>query len=307
MNAFTLGGDERADLVSRLEAGDFAPLSAFLAKTRQAEDWDDRAFMLELVAGAAETRAVRALVDGSPKDANLRLFSGIHHFDKAWEARGTGTADTITREGAAAMDQLIATAQAELQAAATLDTADPTPLAFLIGVAQLGANVDAQSAFTGAVQRDPGNLGAYWRGVGITTEKWGGSLDTCLGLARRAARARPGSDLTAVLFRAHMEAWFHRKWFQNDAAAAHAYAANPAVKKELEAALDGWLTPAYQPRRCSIPGLHWAAAWFFLAGDAARTKCAMRLTNNVQPDQMLPYTWISELAYTQALQASLGA
>jgi hypothetical protein len=50
--------------------------------------------------------------------------------------------------------------------------------------------------------------------------------------------------------------------------------------------------------------LHWAAGWYFIVGDQARMKRAMKLTNNVQPDQMLPWGWITDLAYTQAVQAA---
>ena len=305
LHAFEIGGDERFALVGALEAGDLTPAIEFLQRTRAAQDWDDRAFLIDLVAGAANTQAVDALAGRGAGDPDVRLFAGVHHFEKAWEARGSGTADTITDEGHRAMGQHIGRAQAELEAAAALAPNDPNACAFLIGVAQLGGRVDGGAAFQAAVSRHPANLLAHQRMVGMTTEKWGGQLDTCLSIARRGlAAAHAGSDVASVLFRAHFEAWFYRKHFMQDEALAQGYLNSPAVRTELERAFDGWITSTYQPRRSSVTPLHWAAGWFFLAGDQGRMKRAMKLTNNVQPDQWLPWCWISDLAYTQALQAS---
>jgi hypothetical protein len=305
MHAFTVGGDERAALASSLEAGDVGPLVQFLDKTRAAKDWDDRAFMLGLVADAAPVSAIEALVARAPDDPQAHLVAGAYHLGKVWEARGGGTADTIGEEGQRAMDEHLIVARAELERAAALDATDPTGYALLIGVAQLGGEVDGHKAFELAVGRDPTNLAAYQRIVAMTTEKWSGDLGLCLRLARRGTiSAPPGSDLPSVLFRAHFEAWFYRKRFQEDSRAADAYTTDPVVRAELEQTFDRWTRADYPARRSGVPGLHWAAAWFFLVGDAARTKRAIKLTQNVQPPQMLPWNWVSELAYTQALQAS---
>jgi hypothetical protein len=304
MNAYTLGGEERVTLSSSLESANLDPTLAYLTKTRASKEWDDRAFMLDLVAVAAPTEPLQARAKAAPRDANLRLLAGVHHFAKAWQARGRGTADTVTEEGALAMGDHLAAARADLEAAVSLDGADPTACAFLVGLAQLEGN-DPEPAFKAAIARDSGHLAAYMRVVSATTEKWGGSRDLSLGYARKAvAAAQPGSDLPCVLFRAHLEGWFYRKRFQEDAAAAQAYLSSPQVRSETTAAFDRWITDTWQARRASIPGLHWAAAWFFLLDDRARCKRAMKLTASVQPDQMVPWCWISDMAYTQALQAS---
>jgi hypothetical protein len=305
MHAFELGGDERHELVTQLAAGDLTSTLAFLGRTRTARDWDDRAFMLGLVAGSAPTSAVEVLAQRLSGDPDACLLSGAHHLDKAWEARGTGTADTITAEGSAAMGRHLARAKTELEAAAALAASDPTPCALLIGVSQLGGPVDAHRAFQAAVARHPGDLAAYQRMVSLSTEKWGGNLDACLSLARRAAfSGTAGSDASSVVFRAHFEAWFYRKRFEQNEAAAQAYVSNRDVRTELERTFEAWVTPSYQSKRSSVTPLHWAAAWFFLVGDTPRMKRAMKLTNNVPPEDFVPWCWISDLAYTQAVQAA---
>jgi hypothetical protein len=68
---------------------------------------------------------------------------------------------------------------------------------------------------------------------------------------------------------------------------------------------DAWVAPPYHARLFSVPRHHWSAGWFFLDGDRDRMRQAMKLTSSIPSDNMLPWNWISDLAYTQALQATM--
>jgi hypothetical protein len=266
--------------------------------------------MTNLVGERCPGELLDAALAREPKAVDLLLLRGAHLLGQAWAYRGTGTADEITEEGGAKMDESVRGSERDLKTAARLDPADPTAPAILIGTAMLSGEAPreaGQQAFALATQRAKDHLEAHWRMTLLMSEKWGGSHAEQLGFARKAVSlARPGGDLHACLFRAHVEVWFYHKVFQQDEEAAKAYLLRQDVRQEVNRTFDAWIHPGYQPQRSSIPLLHWAAFWAFALGDRARLKKVMPHIGQVQAAQ--PWYWLGEptLVFTQALQQSMS-
>ena len=79
--------------------GDFSALRQFLAKNRQTPDWQDRYFILDVVAPSIAPRSLDPLCAIESKAADLALMQGAHFFDLVSKARGAKTADKTTSAG----------------------------------------------------------------------------------------------------------------------------------------------------------------------------------------------------------------
>lgn len=129
-----------------------------------------------------------------------------------------------------------------------------------------------------------------------------GSHAASLDIARKAvAHAKPGSDMPACLFRAHVLVWQYTKIFEKDEVKASAYFEKQEVRDELTKAFDVWMN-SYKPQRSSIPFLHYPAFWFFKTGDKVRLKQALGFINNIFCSAPWVYEGNAGILYTQALQ-----
>ena len=307
--AAQLGGEEGARLLAAAQGGNLQETLNFLNQARSAADWDEYTFM----AGHVGAEAPRPLLDQAatqaPNHPDLRVLRAAQGIKATWDARGTGTADTITDQGADAMVRYLDIARSDLADAAGMDPANPAPHAMMIEVATLHEDMersDGQAAFQQALQRHPANLKAFHNALRLSSEKWGGSHEEQLQVARLGiSRAAPGSNLLGCVFYAHTEIWFYMNRFDGDEEAAQAYLASPAVQAELNQAFDRWITPQYRARRTSPPMLHLAACWYYMTSDIARLKRAMTAINNVQVDHPWHYLGEPTVMYMQAWQLTL--
>lgn len=236
-------------------------------------NWDERAF---LVAAVSEWPGRPAWLDewfhARGRASTLpALVRGAHSIQWAWEARGSGTGGTVTRDAGALFLSRLDAAERDLMEAAQGDPDDPTPWALLITTAMgrnLGAGVVAKR-FAQATQRDVDHRAAHVAMLSASTEKWGGSHDAMFRFAREAAgRAARGSSLHALVPLAHVERWLAHL-IDRDQDGAKAYVTGAAVRAELLAARDALLgapllAPAYEASDRNILAF---ALW--LAGDTA--------------------------------------
>jgi len=307
--AFELGGEEGAKLVSAARQGSLRETLAFLATARQAGDWDDYVFMVGHVGPEASRPLLDQAAAQAPRQAEPRLLRAANAVKAAWDARGTGTADTITDEGAGAMLDNLELARRDLAEAAGLDAASPAAPAMLVEVATLHEQMsreDGQAAFRQALQRHPTHLQAFRNALRLSSQKWGGTHNEQLQLARYGlSLAAPGSDLHGCIFFAQIEIWFYMNRFEGDEDGAQAYIANPAIQAELNQAFDRWVTPQYRARRVSPPMLHLAAFWYDLVGDLARLKRAIAATGQVQVPHPWHYLGEPTVMFMQALQKTM--
>src|ERR1035438_3549590 len=120
-------------------------------------------------------------------------------------------------------------------------------------------------------------------------------------------KAGPVSDMPSCLFWAHLLVRSHFAVFDKNPEAAEDYVRNSEVTRQLDMAFDSWTEPPYLPRRSSIPFLHHAACWYYLAGDSGRLQRALALTNHTF--SKIPWSLIgnSHRVYARALSFAAGS
>lgn len=280
-----LGGVEGFQLKRQVQRGDFSGMRRLLSETRENKDWQDRLFMLDVVAPSVALPAVKAALDAEPSAPDLMLLRMALLANLVREQRGTRVSDETTDA------QFISAAQwleYTLDCLAPLTKAtpdDPTPLLLAIqGMVIFEDYHDAiRQAFQKITQIAPDFAPAYRVMVTAASERWGGSHEESLAVARMAVRrARPGSDLYSGLFLAHTMVYSHLLVLEDNEQGAYNYRNMPSVTRELNSAFDQWVSEAYRPSRSSIKYMHDAACWFLHAEDNARLKIALGHTQNVK-------------------------
>jgi tetratricopeptide (TPR) repeat protein len=289
--------------------GNLAGLRQYLARTRSECDWQDRLFMLGLVAPSVRLAALDFACETESEAADLFLIRCAFFSDLAATMRGTGTADQIADERFRSSAECIQAALAALEKTAELDPEDPTAYAFVLPSLSIFGQLMPwqQRAFQRATELAPDLVPAYRAIVTGLSERWHGSHEKSLQFARHAiTKAGPGSDMAVCLFWAHLLVRSHFSGFDKNREAAESYVHNPEVAAELDAAFDEWTQPPHSPRRSSILYFHYAACWYYLSGDRERLQRALSLTSNVFSE--IPWSLIgnAQEIYSHALQVAAG-
>lgn len=188
--------------------------------SRLAEVPHERTITLSTLAPCLPDAVVEAWAASDDYDGVIAL--GYAQLDRAWRARGSGYADTVTEEGAQRFQTHLRRALEVFARAAELrpDAAEPHALA-----CQTLAAVDpeaAERAFRAATERDPTDEMAWISMLSARCAKWFGSDDAMFALARSAP---PGLEMLIV--RAHLEIWL---------AGGEHHFDDPAVRRELATA-----------------------------------------------------------------------
>lgn len=152
-----------------------------------------------------------------PNTAVGKLIEGEWLIRRAWDARGGGTADTVSDRARHVFKERLVKARNCLLQAAELDTEDPTPYATLQTVA-MGLpsvpRVTAKHWMNEALKRDPLNRSARRRHLLLLCKKWGGSHQEMYVFARECIKVSPpGSHLKTLLFQAFYEHHMYLKHF----------------------------------------------------------------------------------------------
>ena len=278
-----LGGSEASDLKEQVQLGNLDGLREYLARTRRDSDWQDRIFMLGLVVPSIRLAALDLACEAEPEAADLFLIRCAFLSELAPTLRGSGAADQGGERFRSAAE-CIRFALNDLDRAAQLDALDPTAHAYVLPSLTIFGHLASRQrrAFQQATELAPDLVPAYRALVNSLSERWHGSHEQSLKFARNAmTKAGPGSDMAACLFWAHLLVRSHFASFDKKTEAAKSYAYDPEVTRELNAAFDDWTRAPYSARRSSVPYLHYAACWYYLAGDGGRLKRALSFTNNV--------------------------
>jgi tetratricopeptide (TPR) repeat protein len=304
-----LGGSEAAELKQQVEQGNLHGLRQYLARTRAEHDWQDRIFILERVVSSIRFPALNFACDTEPQAADLFLIRCAFFTEQASKARGSGTCDEVGAGRFRNAAENLEEALAALQKVEQLDPADPTAFTIILtSLTIFSQTVPHQRyAFHKATELAPDLVPAYWAVVISLSERWHGSHQRSLELARYGmTKAGPGSDMAVCLFLAHMLVKTHLSYFDKKPEAANEYPRKSEIARELEAAFDSWTQPPYSPRRSSVPYLHVAAAWFYLAEDRDRLARALSLTNNIYDNT--GWSWLEHRrqAYDRALLIAAG-
>ena len=301
-------GPDGPKLRAAVQGSDVSVLNARLLAGRG--NWDERGMLVDLLGRVCPRMTLDAWCQSEPGSPIPFLMRGTQSIEWAWEARGSGGGDTVTEEGWRLFAERLTLDERDFQIAAQLDPADPTPFAMLVLVARgLDQGVPvAREMFQQAVARDPENSLAHKQMLVFLTEKWHGSHETMFQFAREAAaRAPDGSDLHALVIRAHVERWIYFKLFDGDAAGAAAYASDAKNQQEVAAAWEKSLgSPALRERMSTIVLHNDAAFWFWNAKDRPRLQREIQRIGNAYTEMYWHSMGAEEKVYGDASRWAFG-
>ena len=309
--ASELGGDRGiSPEVEQVQSGDFSEMRQYLAHTRQERDWQDRYFLLNLVAPSVQIDALTAASAAEPNAADLMLLLGVYYCDMVGQSRGARVAEQTSEEQFNDAHLQIQRMMEHLLKVYSLDPDDPTPhVSAMRGLVVFTPYQDTlKQEYAAAIRIAPDCLPAHYTMLNARSKKWGGSHEEALHIARGAMKAgKPGSDLPACLFLAHFLVWQYARIFDKNKSEADSYLKNRSVNQELNQALDRWIDDSYKAHRSSIPYLHQTALWYYLSGDYVRLKRVLTLTGGTSCDYIWKQIGDSTKTYGAALQKAASA
>ena len=237
-----LGDEEARRLRSELEQDRWQ--EAFQVVDR-ARDWDDREFLSwTLTDFPGRPRWIDEMVKTNSNSATAHLLRAAHSLKWAWEARGSGKAESVQDKGWDLFHQRLQDAEADLNRTAELDPADPTPWAYLL-ISALGLEKGAQHAsaiLAEARKRDRWHHVALANFQMLCTKKWGGSHELMFDVARQTAREAPeGNGCHTLIAEAHIERWLYMVHWDKDIQAARDYFERKEVAGEIRQAAERYL------------------------------------------------------------------
>ncbi len=200
---------ERERCLTALAAGDFEDLEARVAALRAAgRRPGDFALLLdlavdELSAGDSDQVGPRleAWCEARPASAVAHLVRGDFMISWAWEARGSGYANTVTEEGWRLFRARLGQARRDLERAVTLDPKLATAHARLItvGMGQQLEPAEEKAFFDAAVAADPTYVDAYVRRLTAIMPKWGGTRAGMWQFVQDAGESAPDEPAMGLL------------------------------------------------------------------------------------------------------------
>ena len=303
------GDTEAADLKKQVGEGNLSGLRAYLARTRTECEWHDRVYILSLVTSSIRLPVLDFACNTQPEAADLFLIRCSFFAELAKTMRGGGTCDEVGEGRFRNAAECVQASWDALLKAVQLDTQDPTAYASILpSLTIFGQTMPwQQHAFNRATELAPDLVPAYRSLVTSLSERWHGSHEKSLKIARDAmSKAGPDSDMAACLFWAHSLVRTHYSFFDKDKEASEAYVRKPEVRAELATAFDSWTQPPYAPKRYSIHELREAALWFYLAEDPVRLKRALELTGNVFSVHPWSSLGSARKVYSRAFEMATG-
>jgi hypothetical protein len=205
-----LCGDPVAhDWAARLQRGEWTELGDFL---RSLDTFDVRDFYFRALAYSLKgwPAWIDRWVEDQPRDHLARLFRGWSYVRYAWEARGSGFADSVQSDSWSVFFERLSAADADLAVAAGLAPDDPGPWVVMITCArgrQLGIS-ELRRRYAEVERRYPFHVTACEQVLQGVAAKWGGSNEMMFDFARSvSSRAADGSGVHVLIAQAHFEAF----------------------------------------------------------------------------------------------------
>lgn len=194
-----------------VESGDLRAGAVLLLATRENPDRRVQCVNALSTAATGASEGIRELLAQDPNGMHrpdLLLWLGRTLIAEAWEARGSGYADTVSEEGFQTFHTTLDRAPEPLLAAADALPTDPAPWDALQWYA-IGWSLDRADAdvfWRNAVERCPTLYPAHYGRLQYLAEKWHGSHDEMFAFARQTvAGCPPGSPVAAMLPLAYAE------------------------------------------------------------------------------------------------------
>jgi tetratricopeptide (TPR) repeat protein len=288
----TLGDPVARRVVDASYGGDYQALRDHFRRLPK-ERWDVRAYYTTIYGDALPISCVDSWCEEKPDEADAHLLRGSCYIRHAWQARGSGTADTVSQRSAELFFERLTIAHDSLRRAAAMNPRDPTPWARLLVVAMglSASHEQARAYFQEAVKRDPEHWSAHINMHYLLTEKWGGSHEAMFSFAREVAQRAPlGSDLPILVLQSHVERWFYIYAFDGDSQAAQSYFLEAAHQQEaLDAYMRSLGSSQHRNRRTTIFARHAAAFWFWKVRDRERLHRELSLIGDRIASDCWPY------------------
>lgn len=202
---------EAQEAAALLSGGRWAELDARFAAARRAGRRKDRyVTQVELLAdwvqvGSFEEQRERldAWVAAAPRSPWARATRADFHVAWAWDARGSGYANTVTEEGWRLFGERLRQAAADIEAALELDPKNEVALVVRMTVATgLGVEPEVAARWFQPIESfDPPLFGAWNRYLNYLMPKWHGDEEgkEMWALARRAVKEHPDEPAFHVL------------------------------------------------------------------------------------------------------------
>eukprot|EP01116_Phalansterium_solitarium_P000059 TRINITY_DN10044_c0_g1_i1.p1 TRINITY_DN10044_c0_g1~~TRINITY_DN10044_c0_g1_i1.p1 ORF type:complete len:332 (-),score=104.35 TRINITY_DN10044_c0_g1_i1:323-1318(-) len=289
-------GDVLADQLSaHLKASNFAAIIAQIRAFASSQDWEAKAWYIDLVAKAFSHGRPGWLVKwakDSPTDADALLLGGAHAIAWAWDARGSGWADSVGEEAFEHFESRLELAEKQLTAAARLAPQDPTALANLL-ITDRGLEAPLQelrARFRAVVAIAPHHEFAHGVQLQGVCAKWGGCDEEMFAFVRGAsANAPAGSGIHSLIVSAHTEAWLQ---INVDLPASRAqrdayYTRQDVADEIMAAARNSVLSPDYKPGVNTISHRNRFAFAFWRIGQLALAREQPELLG----DRITPSPW----------------
>jgi hypothetical protein len=235
-----LGDGGARELRDRLTARDWTRARTLLADAPTTEHFARR------LVTAADTAGLEAWIDGPIRDEPSStlpvLIKGARHVYWAWEARGSGRANTVPKDVWDVWFERLRRAEDCLDEVVDREPGNAEAWHWLIvlGRARQVSKEERWRRYAGLVAADPTNFYGHTQMLEGLMAKWSGSAAEMFDFARRTAKDHPGTHLPVLVVHAHLE---HR-WNVDD----DDYLERPDVGDEIVAAAHASLWhPSYQP------------------------------------------------------------
>jgi len=274
--------EEGVALVTWLKNGDWRAARRAIDPCR---DWNKRSRLVQAAASVSgRPQWLDEWVNLQPQISASWLVRGEHGIRWAWEARGSGTGDTVSSDSAEVMRQRLRGAINDFRRAAELEPADPTPWARLLWCAiglEMGLG-KKKAAFKQARDRERFHLDAHESMLVCLSHKWGGSHELMFEFARRTCQRVPaGNPLHVLIADAHIEMWCWMARFEKNYDAARAYMADAQVVAELTGSWKKCFAEPFSSGTPDAVAIHNTYAFaFWMAGDHERARAELEAAAN---------------------------
>lgn len=282
MNVRKLGGAERVALEAALARGDGEPLRRALA----AGDSNHRELLFSALAPSVTESMLERWTELG--DGGLAaLLRADREVQLAWRARGSGTASTVSEDGAQRFTAHLEVAYEWASTAIAARPGDVLPYLSLLVVARgLGAESDGAEFFETGLLTSPDCHGLWSMELIRLTPKWGGSKASLFAHAERAAGFADvvSPVLHLLLLEAAIEQYLCEHMMEGKP---EAFLADPDLRRSCTLAHDRYL--AHRPSAPTDLRLrNSAAAWFAMVGDVERLRHELAAIDGT----IVPVAWV---------------
>ena len=227
--------------LAAMKSGDHGPAEQLYHSTH--DSGLRYAFIRQLADDAPATSELATPFDAiaTTGDPMWHIARGMYHVRIGWNARGSGTADTVTDEGASVLFVRCEMAVNALETAAELRPDDDLPFAFMMGAARGLSDTElGDNAYYQAIARNRDSWAAGQQRIEWLSPRWFGSIDDVLEFARGESERVGTGELAALPILAHNDINIYLTMFQDDRPAAHAarVAAAPEIRDCVARSVD---------------------------------------------------------------------